>query len=110
MPLYMTQFGYTPETWRTLVSFPEDRRKAVSAMLAKLGGKLVGLYYSFGEYDGVVLFEAPDDTSAAAAVMAVLTPGHVRTTKTTKLLTVEEMMEALGKAGSVEFQAPGGTG
>jgi hypothetical protein len=25
MPLYMTQFAYTPEAWATLVDNPEDR-------------------------------------------------------------------------------------
>jgi hypothetical protein len=28
MPLYLTRFSYTPETWARLIADPEDRRKA----------------------------------------------------------------------------------
>jgi hypothetical protein len=28
MPLYLTKFSYTPETWARLIGNPEDRRKA----------------------------------------------------------------------------------
>jgi uncharacterized protein with GYD domain len=72
----------------------------------KLGARLVGLYYCFGEYDGVVLVEAPDETTAMAIAIVAVTPGHVKAIRTTRLVTVEEAMEAMRKAGSVSFQAP----
>jgi hypothetical protein len=28
MPLYLTRFSYTPETWARLIAKPEDRREA----------------------------------------------------------------------------------
>ena len=28
MPVYLSQFSYTPETWARLIQKPEDRRKA----------------------------------------------------------------------------------
>ncbi len=59
-----------------------------------------------GEYDFVALAEFPDDTAATAAMMAAVSAGHIKTIKTTKLLTVEEAMEAMRKAGSVTFQGP----
>jgi len=69
---------------------------------------LVGFYYCFGEYDGVGLFEAPDETTAMAVAVAAVTAGHLKAIKTTRLFTVEEMMEALHKAGSVALQGPSG--
>jgi uncharacterized protein with GYD domain len=67
---------------------------------------LIDIYYCFGEYDAVVLFEAPDDNAALATSITAVTPGHLKAIKTTKLFTVEETMEAMRKAGSLAFQGP----
>src|SRR6266568_3923413 len=106
MALYMTQFTYTAEAWATLVKNPQDRSVPVRELTQKLGGRLVGLYYCFGEYDGVALAELPDDTAAIVTSLAAVTPGHIKAIKTTKLFTVEETMEAIRKAGSLTFQGP----
>ena len=107
MPLYMTQFSYTPEAWAALLRIPTDRSEALGRLAEQLGGKLVSLYYAFGDYDGVIVIEAPDDVTAAAVVLAAVSPGHVKTVKTTRLLTVEEAMEAMRKAGGATYRAPG---
>jgi len=106
MALYMIQFAYTAEAWATLAKNPQDRSVPVRELAQKLGGRLVGLYYCFGEYDGVVLAEIPDDISAIATSLAAVSPGHVKAIKTTKLFTVEETMEAMRKAGSLAYQGP----
>ena len=107
MPLYMTQFSYTPEAWAALLRSPTDRSEALGRLAEQLGGKLVSLYYAFGDYDGVIVIEAPDDVTAAAVVLAAVSPGHVKAVKTTRLLTVEEAMEAMRKAGGATYRAPG---
>jgi uncharacterized protein with GYD domain len=108
MPMYMSQFAYTPAAWAGLVKSPEDRAEAAGALATKLGARVVSLYFCFGEYDGVVMFEAPDDATATAFMVAAISPGHVRSTRTTRLMTGEEMREALGKAGGVTYAAPRG--
>ena len=65
-----------------------------------------GFYFCFGEYDGVAITEAPDDSVALAGAMALIAPGHLKAIKTTKLFSVEESMEAMRKAGSLMFQGP----
>ena len=55
MPLYLTRFRYTPETWAMLIAQPEDRRRAASAYIESVGGQLHGFWQAFGEYDGVTL-------------------------------------------------------
>ncbi|CAN5797770.1 GYD domain-containing protein [soil metagenome] len=107
MPLYMTQFAYTPEAWTALVRSPEDRSEAVGRLLESMGGRLLSYYNSFGEYDGVIIFEAPDDNTAAAGVLAAVTPGHIKAIKTTTLLSVEDAMDAMRKAGEATFRRPG---
>ena len=107
MPLYMTQFAYTPETWAELIRSPEDRSEAVRGLLEAMGGRMISYYNSFGEYDGVIIYEAPDDNTAAAGVLAAVTPGHIKAIKTTTLLSVEDAMDAMRKAGDVTFRRPG---
>lgn len=67
---------------------------------------MISLHYCFGEYDGVVLAELPDDNAAVAVAIAAVSPGHIKAYKTTKLFTVEETMEAMRKAGSLAFAGP----
>jgi uncharacterized protein with GYD domain len=104
----MTQFAYNAETWAALSKNPADRSEAVSALAQKLGARVVGLYYTMGEYDGVLIAEAPDDVTALALVMAAVAPGHIRATRTARLYTPAEAMQAMRKAGGASFQAPRG--
>jgi uncharacterized protein with GYD domain len=108
MAMYMVQFSYTVDGWRALMKNPEDRSKALGAAASALGAKLTGLYYCFGDYDGVAMLEAPDDTTAGSVVLAAVSGGHVSATKTTKLLSVSEAMEMMGKAGGIVYAAPKG--
>jgi hypothetical protein len=61
----------------------------------------------FGEYDGVVIFEAPDEGTAAASAIAAITPGHLKSIKTTLLLSAEQGVEAMRRAGEATFRGPG---
>ena len=108
MPLYMLQFAYTSNAWAALAKNPENRAEAISTLAQKVGGRLVDVYYCFGEYDGVVLAELPNDTAATALVIAAVAPGHVKSTRTTRLMTVNEALDAMKQAGSVAYPAPTG--
>ena len=106
MALYMVQGTYTAEAWAALAKNPQDRRTPIREVAQKLGGRLIDVYYCFGEYDIVVLVELPDDNAALTTAIAGVSPGHLKVFKTTKLFTVEETMEAMRKAGSLAFQGP----
>ena len=106
MAFYMVQVAYTAEAWATMTKNPQDRSVPVSEMAQQLGGRLIGLYFCFGEYDVVSIAEAPDDTAAGAMSLAGVSAGHIKAIKTTKLFTVEETMEAMRRAGSLAFQGP----
>jgi uncharacterized protein with GYD domain len=107
MPFYLTKFSYTPDTWARLIANPEDRRKAAQEYIELVGGKLHGFWYAFGEQDGYNLWEAPDNVSMAAVALAIGGGGALSSAETTVLLTVEETMEALRKAGAVQYRPPG---
>jgi uncharacterized protein with GYD domain len=106
MPLYLSRFSYTPETWARLTRDPEDRRKAAETYIESVGGKLHGFWYGFGAHDGYNLWEAPDNVSMAAVALAISGGGAMTSFETTVLMTVDETIEALRKAQEVEYRPP----
>src|SRR5438034_11431162 len=107
MAFYLTRFSYTPETWARLMEHPEDRRNAARTYIESVGGKLHGFWYAFGERDGWNLWEAPDNVSMAAVALAIGSGGALSSFETTVLLSVEETMQALGKAKAIRYRPPG---
>jgi uncharacterized protein with GYD domain len=107
MPPYLTRFSYTSEAWARLINQPEDRREAARSYIESVGGQLHGFWYAFGAHDGYTLWEAPDNVSMAAVVLAIAAGGALSPMETTVLLTVEDTMEALSRAAQVRYQAPG---
>ena len=110
MPCYLTRFSYTPETWAKLIKHPEDRRAAAKQYIESVGGTLHGFWYGFGDHDGYNLWEAPDNVSMAATAIAISAGGALNSFHTTVLLTVEETLAALQKAGSIRYRPPGEEG
>jgi uncharacterized protein with GYD domain len=107
MPLYLTRFSYTPETWARLIGKPEDRRKAAQSYIESVGGKLQGFWYAFGTHDGYTLWEAPDNVSMAAVAVAISGGGALSSHETTVLLSVDDTIAALRKAEQIKYRAPG---
>ena len=105
MPKYLVEASYTSEGLKNLQKDrAEGRTAAIKAALQSIGGKLEAIYWSLGEHDAVVLCELPDASSAAALALAASASGMVRT-KTTQLLTAQEVDSALAKA--VKYRPPG---
>jgi uncharacterized protein with GYD domain len=71
-----------------------DRYNSFKAQVEKAGGKLIGGYYTFGEYDVVIIIEAPNDETVMSVMLRVGSAGNVRT-KTLKAFTAEEAMKII---------------
>jgi uncharacterized protein with GYD domain len=104
MALYMYQASYTAESMAAQIKEPQDRIKAVTPALEAMGAKIVAGGYPFGEYDVLVILEAPDDTTAASVALAVGAGGAVKSAKTTRLLSGEEWIDSLRKAQGSQYQ------
>jgi uncharacterized protein with GYD domain len=105
MPRYMIQASYTREGIQGVMKEGGSGRKdLIGKMVADLGGSLEAFYFAFGEDDAIVIAEIPDNTTAAAIGIAVGASGGA-TTKTTVLLTPEEIDDATHK--TVGYRAPG---
>ena len=97
MALYMYQASYTAKSMATQLTEPQDPVEAIKPALEEVGAKLVVAGFPFGEYDVMLVYEAPDDMTAASVAMAVAAAGEVRSGKTTRLLSGQEYLESLRK-------------
>jgi uncharacterized protein with GYD domain len=107
MAYYLVQASYTPEGWASLVKNPQNRGEAVRPVVERLGGSIDRVFWAFGEYDVVALVQMPDNVGAAAFAAAAAAGGAVKAIKTTPLLTAEEGIEFLRKAGGAGYRPPG---
>jgi uncharacterized protein with GYD domain len=104
MPLYLYQAGYTADSLATQMKNPSDRLETVAKQIQATGVKFVGGGFSFGEHDLAILMDAPDDTAMAAVAIAIAAGGAIRGSKTTRLLSGAEYVDALKKASKVGYK------
>jgi uncharacterized protein with GYD domain len=104
MQHYLFQGSYTPEGWEALVKNPQNRFDAVRPAIEKLGGKIDQGWLAFGEHDIVVIFQMPDNVSAAALAIAFNAGGALKAIKTTPLLSAEQGIEAMKKAATCGYR------
>ncbi|MGO4705362.1 GYD domain-containing protein [Microvirga sp. 2MCAF38] len=108
MPLFITQGRFTPDAVKGMLANPENREEAVGQFFAKSGGKLLGYYMTFGEYDFLVVSEGPYEDAAISAIVAIA-GGGVSHLKTTLAMSSSDMKNAFAKAGPIaaSFKAAG---
>ncbi len=106
MPKYLIQVAYSDEALADLVRHPEDRGAVISELFERLGGKVEAFHHSLGEYDLVIIAEFPDNETVAAIQIAVRAAGVEKYQKITALLSREEAVNALKRAGSSGYQPP----
>ena len=105
MPKYLISANYTATGMEGVrAAGAKSRIDAVSTMLEAMGGRLESFHFAFGDTDVFAIADAPDDEAAAAVAIAINSSGAV-STRTTKLLTVEQIDEALRR--TVDYHPPG---
>ena len=97
MPTYVTLLNYTDQGIRNAKGSPERQQQA-EERLRQLGGRFIGHYLTMGIYDYVLVWEAPDDETAARYMLTLGSSGNVRTT-TLKAFPQEQFQTILGSLG-----------
>jgi uncharacterized protein with GYD domain len=83
MPLHMYQATYIGESWAAQLRNPQNRVEAVGKQACEaLGGKLVGGWLCFGNYDLVITADVPSDESMSAIASAIAAGGALKASKT----------------------------
>jgi uncharacterized protein with GYD domain len=110
MPIYITQGRYTRDAIKGMIVKPEDRADAVARLIGKVGGRLLGYYVTFGDYDFMVIADVPNDVQMAAVLLAAGGGGGVTDLRTTVALTSIEAKSAFAAAADIApgFKSAGG--
>ena len=102
MPLYMYEAAYTAESLAAQLKNPQNRADAVGrAACEAVGGKLVGSWYCFGDYDLIIIADVPNNESMTAIALAIAAGGAIKSAKTTVLMTGDEAVAGMKKAEAV---------
>jgi uncharacterized protein with GYD domain len=105
MAKYLIEANYTLDGVRGFIKDGgTKRREAARTAIESVGGKMEVFYFAFGSPDAVVILDAPDNTAAAAASLAINASGAVQV-RTIVLISPEEMDVAVTKP--VKYRAPG---
>jgi uncharacterized protein with GYD domain len=98
MAIFITQGRYTSDAIKGMIANPENREKAVADLMKKAGGKLLALYFTFGEYDFLSISEAPSEEVMASALIAGAAAGTVSHLRTSVAMTAGQAMKAFKSA------------
>jgi len=108
MAHFLVRFSYASLSVEGMIRKPDlDLATQASMMAESLGAKLLGYWFAFGEFDGVVLMEAADGSVAASIAMAIRSTAQVSRLETTVLLTMDEARVALRSAAKANHLPPG---
>ncbi len=100
--IFITQGRYTHQAVTGMLAKPEDRSAAVAKLAEAAGGKMLGYYVTYGEYDFLVIIDGPADlASMGSALIVAAAGGGVSDLKTTVAMTGADAVSAFEKAGSM---------
>lgn len=107
---YAMLFNYTEKSAAALVANPQDRAAEAANLFESVGGKLHQYFFAIGEYDGLVIAEVPDTVSYAALALTVASTGSITNVRGLPLLTMDDAMQAMRKAGDLtqSYRPPAG--
>ena len=78
MPTYVTLLNFTQDGIENMKDSPE-RLEQANELTRSLGGEPIAFYLTMGHYDGVYVYEAPDDAAATRGAITTAMGGAVRT-------------------------------
>lgn len=95
MATFISLFKWTEQGIRN-VQETADRAEKFKKSIKAAGGSVRNIFWTLGRYDGVIVFEAPDDATAAAVMMGGCALGNVRS-ETLRAFDENDIMSVLKK-------------
>ena len=89
MPAYISLVNFTEQGVKN-VKGTVERTQAVKKAAEAAGGRVIGVWWTLGQYDLVLISEGPDDITAARLVLAAAMQGNTRSI-TMRAFSEEEM-------------------
>jgi|SanBayMetagenome_1026888.scaffolds.fasta_scaffold15705_2 uncharacterized protein with GYD domain len=106
MPRYVSIATYSPAAFAAFVNNPQARTAVAADLLRKLGGTLISMDFSTGDFDVLLIFEVPDEVTATAFALRVQSAGHFKSNRIVRLLSGDEFLDAQRKAYGLSYEAP----
>lgn len=98
MAKYITLYQFTDQGIKNFQGWDAvQRTKDTTAVIEKMGGRLLSVHWTIGPYDLVSTSEFPDDETATAFTLKLGAAGNLRTT-TMRAFDSDEMTRILEKA------------
>jgi uncharacterized protein with GYD domain len=94
MPAYISLFNTTEQGIKTIKETVK-RGEAFRKQTEAAGGRVIGIWWLLGQYDGIVIVEAPNEDTAMRQLIANGMAGNNRTT-TFRAFSEEEMARIVG--------------
>jgi uncharacterized protein with GYD domain len=101
MTIFIIQGCYTAEAVRGMIDTPDDREAMVKKLIKAVGGKLLAYYMTFGEFDFLIICQAPSEGALLSALAAAAAGGSVGGLRTTVALSGKSAMKAFAEAKGV---------
>ncbi len=95
MPIFVTLYKFTEQGFKNIKESPQRLNAGTKAFEAR-GGKILGAYYTMGEYDLVIVDEIADEQAGVANALAQASLGNVRSV-TLRGYTPAEFSEIIKK-------------
>ncbi len=95
MATFVTTIRFTEQGIKAIAETTK-RAAALKAAAKKFGVKVTNIYWTLGAYDGLLIFEAPDDETATGLLLHLSALGNVQTT-TVRAFSAAEMDTILAK-------------
>ena len=95
MATFITTIKFTQQGIKN-IDDTTKRAAMLKASAKKMGVKVTDIYWTLGEHDGVLIFQASDDETVAALLLDLGAAGNVHTT-TVRGFTASEMDKILNK-------------
>jgi uncharacterized protein with GYD domain len=80
---------------------PEDRHAAIARLCEQVGGKLVSLYFTLGEYDFIVISEMPDAKAVSMLAFVAAGGGGIEGSVTSQAFTTAKARDMFAAAGKI---------
>jgi uncharacterized protein with GYD domain len=95
MATYVLLLKFTDQGIRN-VKNTVKRSEAFKEIANKAGAKVKEVYWTLGQYDGVLIFETPEEATATALGLSLGSLGYVQT-QTLRAFSAEDIGETLTK-------------
>ncbi len=97
MATFISTIKFTEQGFKAIRETTK-RAAAIKVATKKMGIKVTNIYWTLGAYDGLLIFEAPDDETATGLLLQLGAEGNLHTT-TVRAFNAGEMDGILEKIG-----------